>query len=1193
MFDNASKKILPVESGSDKTDIFNPLPDQNPAPIYYDAFENDKDTLLAVESVDLTKDAFGNDIELVHTMSRLCHWIYFDTNSHDSLFQPSADSQTGKAPWRFLYGYTGEYEYGYPNFIFDLNKFKEESLEGYTGALVKYGEHTSTLADDFHVVVHKGSGSFLGEPTDWLTNYKVYFDSPDRYDKQIKAAQEFVSFIKSRPFMQGKPLLQTGHSLGGRLAAEGWGSSTDPIFTFNSISQRFAGDAPFSNVYNYAMEGDIATNLSLAKFFNGPPIKNKVWLLERDANDPWNTVSQHSITMFSQKPNRLVSKIENIYLTENPTALNIKANYLDNLLVGNQYNNKIWGLDGNDKIFADEGDDTLYGGSGNDRLYGEYGNDILEGGKGDDFINGGMGSDVYVYNYGDGNDVYDEGFVRSADILELDQAALNNLKLISLKTDPDDEIVQIRLEFANGQSITMHTRGGLDEGDHGLIKSGNKTFTLDSLRQIYPVEMNGQKPDEVNLNLSGTPNVDHLVGAQGDDMLIGLEGADILQGQAGQDALHGDGGSDQLMGGTGADLLVGGTGSDQYVYNLGDGDDTLLDSAGEANSLVFGPGIAPEDLTFFQLAEDLVINIGTGTISIQNGWVTTPEEASEGIVSLFNFADGRSFTLPELLFRDTNKAPTVVDDRFTVRDGQPVALNILANDTDQDAALNLSHIEILTQPTRGTLTNASGQLVYTGQPGYKGPDNFTYRLNDQRGGLSEAATVNLQVNLTPNKVTGTSNGDVLQGTFRPDIFIGGQGDDTLYGFEENDTLDGGLGSDTLVGGVGNDRYVIDSLQDTLLEKPGEGTDTVVSSISWTLGEHFENLTLTGTVALEGTGNAANNSLVGNALGNTLRGLDGNDRLDGKAGADVLIGGLGNDTYVVDDQDTVIEGIGEGNDTLVIEKSFTLTQPGVFENIQLAGTGGFDATGDAEDNRLTGNAGNNTLRGLAGNDVLNGKQGNDVMIGGLGDDVYHVDSSQDLVREEADAGIDRVISSISITLANHIENLTLTGMEALSGVGNELDNVLTGNKAVNLLNGGLGNDRLLGGLGNDTYLMTGLGNGYDVIQDAGGDNDVLILGDSNNALQRGQVGFHRKGQDLFVGFQNAPQDGIRIRNYFTTGTVERIQFQGDNTVLTSADITQVVSAVASYASTQGLTLSGIESVTQNPELLSLTNTYWHA
>jgi Ca2+-binding RTX toxin-like protein len=151
---------------------------------------------------------------------------------------------------------------------------------------------------------------------------------------------------------------------------------------------------------------------------------------------------------------------------------------------------------------------------------------------------------------------------------------------------------------------------------------------------------------------------------------------------------------------------------------------------------------------------------------------------------------------------------------------------------------------------------------------------------------------------------GDAGNDSLGGAGN-DTLYGDAGNDTLYGDAGNDILNGGTGNDILVGGTGNDIYIIDSTGDIATENANQGTDTVESSITYTLGNNLENLTLTGTLTINGTGNQLNNLIVGNSANNTLNGRDGNDTLNGGAGIDILLGGNGNDI--------LIGGI--GNDTL--------------------------------------------------------------------------------------------------------------------------------------------------------------------------------------------------------------------------------------------------------------------------------------
>ena len=235
------------------------------------------------------------------------------------------------------------------------------------------------------------------------------------------------------------------------------------------------------------------------------------------------------------------------------------------------------------------------------------------------------------------------------------------------------------------------------------------------------------------------------------------------------------------------------------------------------------------------------------------------------------------------------------------------------------------------------------------------------------------------------------------------VLTGNTGINSLTGGDGNDTLNGGTGADTLTGGTGNDTYVVDNAGDTTTENADEGTDLVQSTVAWTLGANFENLTFTGSSGLAGTGNGLDNVLTGNSGANTLTGLDGNDRLDGGTGNDTMVGGLGNDTYVVQAAgDVVTENAGEGSDTIESSISIAALAANV-ENLTLTGSSALNGTGNALNNIIIGNSGANALTGGAGNDTL---------VGGLGADTFNfaaafgLDTISDF---QAGAGLADVIS----------------------------------------------------------------------------------------------------------------------------------------------------------------------------------------
>jgi Ca2+-binding RTX toxin-like protein len=205
-------------------------------------------------------------------------------------------------------------------------------------------------------------------------------------------------------------------------------------------------------------------------------------------------------------------------------------------------------------------------------------------------------------------------------------------------------------------------------------------------------------------------------------------------------------------------------------------------------------------------------------------------------------------------------------------------------------------------------------------------------------------------------------------------------------------------------------------------------------------------------------------VVGGPDDEVLEGTPSADTLDGRGGADTMMGLAGNDTYIVRQPgDDVIEGAGEGTDTVRAAISYTL--PIFVENLTLLGASTINGTGNGLNNRLSGNAASNILNGRAGADRLIGLGGNDTFI---------VDSSGDVVLEAPGKGTDTVRSSATHTLRNNVEKLVLTGSAAIDGTGNNLPNTMTGNGAANALNGRAGNDRLSGLAGNDR-LAGGPGN----------------------------------------------------------------------------------------------------------------------
>nr|MCU0968059.1 hypothetical protein [Rubrivivax sp.] len=525
----------------------------------------------------------------------------------------------------------------------------------------------------------------------------------------------------------------------------------------------------------------------------------------------------------------------------------VRGSVYDDRLVGGLAANGTGERDGLESFDGNAGDDTIDGGQGFDRA--SYQNALAAV----DVTLGGTGNGTAEDGYGDTDTLIDIEGVRGSIYADTLTGSSSGSYEVFEGRQGDD---------------TMDGNGGTDVADYtyslGAV-TANLTSGLasddgygdtDTLRDIEDL-------------IGSSDFADSLTGSSGINAIDGLGGNDTLRGEAGNDTLRGGDGNDSLVGGSGNDSLVGGAGNDSYA----------VDATG-----------------------DIVV------------------EASGG---------------------GTDTVTTTV-----------------------------------------TLASLAAQV-----------ENLV---------LGGSAAINGTGNGLANRLTGNGAANVLNG---------------------------GAGADTMTGGAGNDSYVVDNAGDDVVEAAGGGSDTVSASVTHTLDAEVEKLVLTGSAAINGTGNALANTITGNGAANSLSGGDGNDTLTGNGGNDKLSGGNGNDS-------------------------------------------------------MGGSAGNDSLTGGAGNDRLDGGSGNDSLAGGTGNDTYVVDSASDVISETSTVAteIDAVLASVTLTLGANLENLTLTGSAAINGTGNGLANTLTGNGAANKLVGGGGSDSLVGGSGNDT--LAG-GSGVDTLSGGAG------------------------------------------------------------------------------------------------------------
>ncbi|WP_275787764.1 hypothetical protein [Pararhizobium gei] len=697
-------------------------------------------------------------------------------------------------------------------------------------------------------------------------------------------------------------------------------------------------------------------------------------------------------------------------------------------------------------------DDRIITGDFADTVQGNGGNDRLLTGKGADTVDGGLGGDAWAADKSDATTAITldlnlagvqgtyaigttSATLRGIDALgyydgatQLFSTGAGNDVLTTSRGDFYDYIV------TNGGNDTVTIFDGRDEVAMG---AGTDTLVVDwsVLEADYSIFTSGFT-GSLAAGYSGTyykdpyDNGNRVIFSGVEHFIVTTDDADdrIVTGD-GNDILDGNGGNDTFRTGKGADVVDGGvtvsgtttiTGSDRWQ----------ADKSAATGAIAI-------NLTSAAVQGTYAIAGKTGSVRGIEALGTL--DASGGVE---NFSTGA--------YNDNIiTGADALADYIATNDGDDTVK--VAGGRDQVHLGAGSDLLVVDYSTVAYSIFTSGFSVDATEGGYKG----AYYKNPYDDGHHI-------------DFFGAERFDVATGAADDQVITGGG----------NDVLNGGMGADGLTGGNGDDTYVIDNVGDTVNETAGGGTaDLVLASITYTLSAEVEKLTLTGTVAINGTGNGLANTITGNGAANLI---------DGGAGIDALIGGAGNDTYIVDNSgDVVVETSSGGtNDTVLVSVSYALGASAYVETLQTTlatGTGALNLTGNNLGQTITGNDGAN---------IIDGKGGADTMTGRAGNDIYIVDNSGDKTIELAAGGIDTIQSGVTWTLATETEKLILLGTAAINGTGNGLANTITGNSAANLIDGGGGIDTLTGGNGNDTYIVD---NSSDVVVEtsSSGTNDTVL------------------------------------------------------------------------------------------------------
>ncbi len=757
---------------------------------------------------------------------------------------------------------------------------------------------------------------------------------------------------------------------------------------------------------------------------------------------------------------------------------------------------------------GDAAGDTLFsienikGSNFNDILTGNAGNNRLDGGAGIDTMIGGAGDDTYVVNIATDKITELAGEGSGTDTVE---TALATYSLAALAAVENLTYTATGNFTGTGNALANTIRGG---SGNDMLNGGAGVDTLigGAGNDIYVVDTPGDVVDEgtgfgtdidlvqaaagfdlstvlgevENLTLTGTA----AVNGKGNGLantIIGNTGANVIEGKGGADILDGGSGTDTVSyASSGAGVTVTLTGA---VASLGTGGDAQGDSIKNFENIL---GSAHAD-TLTGDGSANVIDGGVGADTMNGG-------AGNDTYVVDNLLD----VITEALTGGTDLVKSSID--YSLLNTNLENLTLTGTD-DIDATGNALANILTGNAGNNRLDGGAGIDTMIG-----GAGDDTYVVNIATDKITELAgegsgtdtvetalaTYSLAALAAVENLTYTATGN-FTGT-------GNALANTIRGGSGNDMLNGGAGVDTLIGGAGNDIYVVDTPGDVVDEGTGFGTDIDLVQaaagfdLSTVLGE-VENLTLTGTAAVNGKGNGLANTIIGNTGANVI---------EGKGGADILDGGSGTDTVSY-----ASSGAG-----------VTVTLTGAVASL---GTGG-DAQGDSIKNfeNILGSAHADTLTGDGSANVIDGGVGADTMNGGAGNDTYVVDNLLDVITEALTGGTDLVKSSIDYSLLNtNLENLTLTGTDDIDATGNALANILTGNAGNNRLDGGAGIDTMIGGAGDDTYVVniatdkvTELaGQGNDTIETSLATFSISALTAIENLTYTGIANFNGTGNAL--------------------------------------------------------------------------------
>ena len=307
------------------------------------------------------------------------------------------------------------------------------------------------------------------------------------------------------------------------------------------------------------------------------------------------------------------------------------------------------GRSGDDYIAGTMGDDKLYGDDGNDTIYGGEGNDLLVGGKGNDELSGSRGDDTYIFNKGDGSDVISE--CGGTDTIKFGEGITPddvNVKRVYKSGSDYGYVLELSLKGTSDKISVKNYFGYYSYS--GFHKPSPESL----IEKVVFADGTVWTQDTINSkvhNITGTEDGDTIqafdddavtyYGLGGNDNLYGSKSNDKLYGGAGNDRISGYEGDDLIVGGAGDDYLDGYYGNDTYIFNKGDGSDTVYDANGNDDKIILGYNF--QGIMFERFGNNLRLRmIGSSDSVTIDSWYTN--NSNQYKIETFKSATGSTIT---------------------------------------------------------------------------------------------------------------------------------------------------------------------------------------------------------------------------------------------------------------------------------------------------------------------------------------------------------------------------------------------------------------------------------------------------------------------------------------------------------------------------------------------------------------------